>query len=82
MNKKDFGVVIYLFIYLLGKMWFKTLIIMFYVNYSEFMWPYGKMNAHQLKNFFFIHKAFVFKVICLFFFLPSLMKAGFEDHYK
>lgn len=49
MNKKDFGVLIYLFIFK-GKMWFKTLIIMFYVNYSDFMRLYGKMNAHQLKK--------------------------------
>jgi len=39
----------YLFIFK-GKMWFKTLIIMFYVNYSDFMRLYGKMNAHQFKK--------------------------------
>lgn len=81
MNKKDFGVLIYLFISK-GKMWFKTLIIMFYMNYSDFMRLYGKMSAHQFKKNFFIHKAFIFKVICLLFFLPSLMKIGFEEHYE
>lgn len=49
MNKKDFGMLIYLFIFK-GKMWFKMLIIMFYVNYSDFMRLYGKMNAHQFKK--------------------------------
>lgn len=39
----------YLFIFR-GKMWFKMLIIMFYMNYSDFMWLYGKMNAHQFKK--------------------------------
>lgn len=40
---------IYLFIFK-GKMWFKMLIIMFYVNYPDFMRLYGKVNAHQLKK--------------------------------
>lgn len=53
-------------------MWFKTLIIMFYMNYSDFMRLYGKMSAHQFKKNFFIHKAFIFKVICLLFFSPLL----------
>lgn len=78
MNKKDFGMLIYLFIFK-GKMWFKMLIIMFYVNYSDFMRLYGKMNAHQFKKkIFFIHKAFIFKVI----FFSLLMKTGFGEHYK
>lgn len=78
MNKKDSGVLIYLFIFK-GKMWFKLLIIIFYVDYSGFMQLYGKMNAHQFLKKFFIHKAFIFKVI-LFFTLFN--ETGFEEHYK
>ena len=76
MNRKDFGMLISLFIFK-GKMWFKMLIIVL----RELLRLYATLWENEcssiFKKIFFIHKAFIFKVIFFF-----LMKIGFGEHYK